>query len=195
MLERNIVTGEETNRYFLHHNGLAKEWEKFAEEKNGKIKGAVNGQILEFNLNFAINETRIHIYQIRQLSNKHSGAILDDGILMTKYTRIEIRPFFLTKSENWKIVKNNGWLQYWYNIIGFTVPLNYNTDYLLVSYKKLGSQDTLSKIQFDLLTKTAELKRIVRKNSFLKIEFNNVLGTDSVRKILTLILQPEKKRS
>ena len=79
MIERITVTGEETNKYFIHNNGLAKEWEKFAIEHNGEITGSVNGQILEFDLNLEIEKIKIHVYQIRQLSNKHTGTLTDNG--------------------------------------------------------------------------------------------------------------------
>ncbi len=189
MLERNIVTGEETNKYFIHNNGLAKEWEKLAEEHNGKIEGEVNGQILEFDLHFSMAGKHIHIHQIRQISNKHTGVVFfDKGILMTKYTTIEIDPIN-TKSDNWKIVKNSGWLQFWYSVIGNAVPLAYNSNYLLVSDKNPGINDTLTKNQLKLLLESAELRHIIKKDSLLKIELYNALGTNSAMNIINSMVE------
>ena len=190
MLERNIVTGEETSKYFLHNNGLAMEWEKLAEEQNGKIEGEVNGQILEFDIYFRKDGKRIHIHQIRQLSNKHTGSpIIEKGILMTKNTRIEIQPIH-TKPDNWKMVKNSGWLQFWHSVVGTAAPLGYNSNYLLVSDKKLNTSDTLTQNQFKVISESAELRRIIKKGSLLKIELYNALGTNSAMKIINSVIQP-----
>lgn len=188
MLERNIVSGEETSKYFHHNNKLAKEWEKLAGVMNGKINGTVNGQLLEFNFHFSIKSTRIHIYQIRQLSNKHTGNPFEKGILMTKNTKIEFTPF-KAGSDNWKIVKNTGWLQFLYNITRYTIPLGYNPRFLLVSDKKLVLQKVLSKQQFELIAKTA-VRHVIKKGSLLKIEFYNALGADSAMKIINSMVEP-----
>lgn len=112
MIERVTVTGEETNKYFIHNDNLAKEWEEFAIEHKGEIKGTVNGQILEFDLDMTINNTKIHVCQIRQISNKHTRSFADKGLLMTKNTIIKFSPI-ATKSIDWRIIKNNSLTGFW----------------------------------------------------------------------------------
>jgi hypothetical protein len=191
MLERITVTGEETNKYFLHNNGLANEWEKFANDLNGKIEGQVNGQILEFDLDFEIAKTKIHVYQIRQISNKYTGTLADDGLLMTKNTIIKFSPI-TTKLNDWKIVKNSKLARHWYRLKGFSKPLDIDPKYLVISKRPIFSSDLLTQKEFNYLKKMAEIRHIIKKGSLLEIEFFTALGTDSTKKIVNMILETRR---
>ena len=191
MIERITVTGEETNKYFIHNNSLAKEWEKFAIEHNGEITGSVNGQILEFDLNLEIEKIKIHVYQIRQLSNKHTGTLTDNGLLMTKNTIIEFSPI-TTKSNDWKIIQNNKLAKHWYSITGFCKPLDIAPKYLMVSKQRLFSSDFLSQREFNFLKKVAEIRYIVKKGLLLKMEFFTALGTESIKNIIHEIIKTRR---
>ena len=131
MIERTIITGEENSKYFIHNNGLAKEWEKFCDDNNGSIEGQVNGAILEFEFSFQINKTNIQIHYLRQKSNNHTGTLIDHGYARTKHTVISFSPIKLSNND-WKIYQCKGFHNVLSSIFTKTQELDYNKEY---SYK------------------------------------------------------------
>jgi hypothetical protein len=188
MLERITVTGEESNQYFIHNNGLAKEWEKLADEYKGKITGRVNGQILEFNLKIEIDDVKVNIHVISQLSNKHTGTLYDNGLLMTKNTIIEIFPI-KTSSGNWRIIKANKLAEWWHNLTAFSTPLAFDPKYLLVSKQRVNTTDLLSNNEFNGLGNISDLRRIVKKGTSITIEYHNALGTGAAMKAINSLIK------
>jgi len=185
------VTYEENSQYFIHNERLAKEWENLASELGGEIVGEVNSFILEFDLSFQIETFQIKIKFLRQTSNKHTGTLYDNGMLMTTNTIIDISPINGV-SKNWKIVSNSTFNKIRYRLLGFATPLDFDRNYLKVSESKYEPSQLVSLKVFNYLKRVTELRSIVQKDSHLIIEYYNSLGADSTMRIVKLIINSRR---
>lgn len=187
MITPTILPEEKENKYFLHNQRLANEWEDYKSKYNGTITGEFNIYLLEFNLIFSTGNYSVKISGHRQQKNT-SGSLLHPGFHLTKTTNFEITPSGFG-NKYWKIYKSNKLKDLLHGLFGRVEKISFNEQYSVQSRSIIGKSEFLSSRQYELIKSIPQLAYIKNKNSKLTIHFYELLSiniTDQLIKHFTI---------